>query len=226
MKIASQWHPNDMILLTSLLVFIAALLLLSAGYLVGVRKGLEARESLRELNRVFAKEIVRLRHLQVPTQSDDGKLRATIEEILTPLVQRENLSYEMSRLEGGKGQQRNLTATLDQMADKGNFISVLLSDAQGWCIAASSTTQDPERLGATSSLLLLLADRISKDGSPTPLSLMLHDTANTTTLCRVFSVEDQRMTLTVVANGSQLTPAAIDPVLSKLNAMLLKRGPV
>jgi hypothetical protein len=31
------------------------------------------------------------------------------------------------------------------------------------------------------------------------------------------------MTLTVVANGAQLTPDAIDPALVKLNAMLLNK---
>lgn len=212
-----------MILLTSLLVFAAAMLLLGAGYLVGVRRGVEARDNLRDLNRGFAKEIVRLRQQPLTPDKTDGDLRTTLQDILSPLVQREQLSYEMSRLEGGKGQHRNLTATLDQMADKGNFTSVLLCDAQGWRVAASSTTQDPEKLGATASLLLLMADRISRDGSPPPLSLMLYDTANTTTLCRVFSVDNQRMTLTVVANGAQLTPAAIDPALAKLNAMLLNK---
>lgn len=213
-----------MTLLTYLVALGAALLLLGAGYLYGVRKGAQARQSLRQLNRGFAKEIALLRdQVAMPRVNDEG-LRATLQDILSPLVQRERLSYEMSRLESGKGQQRNLTAVLDQMADKGNFSSVLLSDAQGWRIAASSSTQDAEKLGATASLLLLMADRISRDGSPTPLALMLYDTANTSTLCRVFNVDNHRMTLTVVASGAQLTPAAIDPALVKLNAMLLNKA--
>lgn len=211
-----------MILLISLLALGAALLLLAAGYLLGAREGDKARESLRLLNRGFAKEIAHLRNQCAAPKTSDDSLRAALQEILSPLVNRERLSYEMSRLEGGSGQQRNLTSVLDQMADKGNFSSVLLSDAQGWCVAASSTTKDPERLGATASLLLLLADRIARDGSAAPLSLMLYDTANTTTLCRLFFVDNHRMTLTVVANGSELTPGAIDPALVKLNAMLLK----
>ncbi len=221
--IVGQNQTKTMTLLISLLVFASALLVFAAGYLVGVKKGSKAREDLRDLNRKFAKEMVRLRHKSAPTAKDDRDLRATIQEVLSPLVQREQLSYEMSRLEGGKGQQRNLAATLDQMAEKGNFSSVLLSDDQGWCVAASGATKDPDKLGATASLLLIMADRISRDGSPTPLSMMLYDNANTTTLCRAFSVDNQRMTLTVVANGAQLTPAAIDPALVKLNAMLLNK---
>ena len=212
-----------MILLISILVLVAALLIFAAGYLVGARKGSEARKDLRELNRRFAKEMVRMSKQPVAVARDDGDLRATIKEVLSPLVQRERLSYEMSRLEGGKGQQRNLTATLDQMAEKWNFSSVLLSDDQGWCVASSSTTKEPERLSATASLLLILADRISRDGSPAPLSMMLYDSANVTTLCRSFAVDNQRMALTVVANGTQLTPDAIDPALVKLNAMLLNK---
>lgn len=210
-----------MILLTSLLALGAALTLLAAGYLAGAARGWQARENLRNLNRGFAKEIASLRQRSVPPKNGEADLRAALNDILSPLVQRERLSYEMSRLEGGIGQQRNLTAVLDQMANKGNFSSVLLSDAQGCRLAASSTTQDPERLGATASLLLLMADRIARDGSPAPLSMMLHDTANTTTLCRLFLVDNHRMTLTVVAHGAELTPAAVDPVLAKLNAMLL-----
>jgi hypothetical protein len=211
-----------MTLLTSFLALGALLMFLWAGYLLGVRKGGEARDSLRALNRAFAKEIARLREESFTQPKSNGdELRATLQDLLSPLVQRERLSYEMSHLEGGVGQQRNLTAVLDQMADKGNFSSVLLSDAQGWRIAASSNTQDPERLGATASLLLLMADRIARDGSPAPLSLMLYDTANTSTLCRVFFVGNHRMTLTVVASGAELSPAAIDPALVKLNAMLL-----
>jgi hypothetical protein len=212
-----------MTLLISLVALGAAVLLLIAGYLLGAREGAKARESLRLLNRGFAKEIAQLRSRPAaPTDGGNNEtLRAALQEILSPLVTRERLSYDLSRLEGGSGQQRNLTAVLDQMAEKGNFSSVLLSDAQGWRIAASTTTKDPEKLGATASLLLLLADRIARDGSPAPLSLMLFDAGNTTTLCRLFFVNNQRLTLTVVANGSELTPAAIDPALVKLNAMLI-----
>jgi hypothetical protein len=215
-----------MILLISLLALSAALMFLASGYLIGIRKGDAARENLRLLNRGFAKEIAHLRQLSMTPKSGDDGLRATLQDILSPLVHRERLSYELSRLEGGVGHQRDLTAILDQMADKGNFSSVLLTDAQGWRVAASSATQESERLGATASLLLLMADRIASSGSPAPLSLMLYDTTNTTTLCRIFQVDSHRMTLTVVASGADLTPAAIDPALVKLNAVLLSKDAV
>ena len=213
-----------MTLLISLLALSAALMFLACGYLVGIRKGDAARDNLRALNRGFAKEIAQLRQRATTHEVPAGDgLRAALHDILSPLVQRERLSYELSRLEGSGGHQRDLTAILDQMADKGNFSSVLLTDAQGWRVAASSATQDSERLGATASLLLLMADRIASSGSPAPMSLMLYDTANSTTLCRIFQVDSHRMTLTVVARGADLTPAAIDPALVKLNAVLLSK---
>ncbi|MFO1219467.1 MAG: hypothetical protein U1E89_13960 [Burkholderiaceae bacterium] len=211
--------------LTTLLAIGAALLFAVVGYLVGVRKGEAARKSLRQLNRSFAKEIVGLRGQTGPGMAPGQGLQAALEDMLRPLVQRERLSYEMSRLDGGTGAQRDLTATLDQMAAKGNFSSVLLCDEQGWRIGASSATADPDRLAATASLLLLLADRMARDGAPAPLSMMLYDAGNCTTLCRIFTVDNHRMTLTVVASGAELTPAAIDPALARLNAMLLHKEP-
>jgi hypothetical protein len=71
----------------------------------------------------------------------------------------------------------------------------------------------------------VLSDRIGRDGAPAPISLVVHDSANTTTLCRLFTVGSQRMTLTAVATGSHLTPLAIDPALAKIHKMLLKREP-
>ena len=90
-------------------------------------------------------------------------------------------------------------------------------------VATSRTTLDLERVAATASLLLLLADRIGRDGAPMPLSLTVHDASNVFTLCRLFCIGNQRLTLSVVAMGGQLTPTAIDPALVKFNATLLNR---
>ena len=201
----------------------AAILLLTAGYLFGVRKGREARAELRGQSATYAEELTRLRERVSEQRHDDDGLRTAIQNVLTPLVQREQIAFDLSHLECSRGQQRDLTALLDQIAEKGNLSAVLLSDEQGWPLAASSGTRDLERLGATASLLMLLADRLSRDGSPAPLSLMVHDAANKVTLCRLFHVESQRLSLTVISVGGQLTPAALDPALVKLNAVLLNK---
>jgi hypothetical protein len=161
--------------------------------------------------------------LQRQNEQEDS-LRATIQQVLTPLVQREQLSHELSHLEPRLGHDNDLTMLLDQIAEKGNFEAVLLGDEAGWPLAASSNTRDLERLGATSSLLLILADRMSRDSAPAPLALMVHDEANKVTLCRIFRVSGQRLSLTAASTGAQLTPTALDPALVTVNAVLSNRS--
>ncbi|MCK7533022.1 MAG: hypothetical protein MZV63_19325 [Marinilabiliales bacterium] len=160
---------------------------------------------------------------QRPNEQENNLL-ATLQQVLTPLVQREQLSHELSHLEARLGHGSDLTILLDQIAEKGNFEAVLLGDEAGWPLAASSNTRDLERWGATTSLLLLLADRMSRDSAPAPLALMVHDEANKVTLCRIFRVSGQRLSLTAASTGAQLTPTALDPALVKVNAALSNRS--
>jgi hypothetical protein len=202
----------------------AAALLLSAGYLLGIRSGHRARAEIAVQNAALSDEVTRLRERDKQHRKDDETLRAAIQRVVMPLVHKEQVSMDMARLEGGTDQQRDLAALLTQMADKGNFSAVLLSDDQGWPLAASGAATEQERLGATSSLLLLLADRLSRDGSPTPTSLMVGDAHNRMTLCRLFTVEDQRLLLSVVGVASQMAPLALDPALARLGAVLSKKA--
>lgn len=203
----------------------ATVLLLTAGYLFGLKQGYDAREQLRKQNLMQAAKMKELpeRLLQRQNEQEDS-LRVAIQQLLNPLVQRERLSQELSHLEARSGHDGDLTILLDQMAERGNFEAVLLSDEEGWPLAASSNTRDPERLGAIASQLLLLADRMSRDGAPAPIALMLHDETNTATLSRIFRVGDQRLSLTAASTGAQFTPTALDPALVKVDAVLLKRN--
>ena len=214
-----------MILLSAIIGIGAATLLLTAGYLFGVKQGHHVREHLRRQNLAQAAEIKRLPDPSPrPQNEQDDNLRATIQQVLSPLVQRERLSHELSHLETQLGQGKDLTTLLDQIAEKGNFETVLLGDEAGWPLAASSNTQDLERWGATTSLLLLLADRMSRDNAPAPLALMVLDEANKVTLCRIFRASGQRLSLTAASTGAQLTPTALDPALVKVNAVLSNRS--
>jgi hypothetical protein len=214
-----------MILLSAIIGIGAATLLLTAGYLFGVKRGYHAREKLRRQVLMQAAEMKQLPEQLLQRQNEqEDSLRATIQQVLTPLVQREQLSHELSHLEAKLGHDSDLTTLLDQIAEKGNFEAVLLGDEAGWPLAASSNTRDLERLGATSSLLLILADRMSRDSAPAPLALMVHDEANKVTLCRIFRVSGQRLSLTAASTGAQLTPTALDPALVKVSAVLSNRG--
>ncbi|MBK7235440.1 MAG: hypothetical protein IPI02_07365 [Sterolibacteriaceae bacterium] len=209
-----------MILLSAVIGVGAAVLLLTGGYLFGANRGYQAREQLRRQNVEQAEEIGTLRQRVSAPDDGDENLRATIKNVLAPLMQREQLSFDLSHLTGASGRRSDLTALVDQIAERGNFSAVLLSDEAGWPLGSSSGARDLERLGATASLVFLLADRIGRDSAPAPLSLMVHDEANTVTLCRIFRVAEQRLALTAVSSGAQLTPTALDPALVKIAAVL------
>jgi len=209
-----------MILLPAVIGVGAAVLLLTAGYLFGANRGYQAREQLRRQNLEQAEEMGLLRQrLSLPEERDED-LHTTIKRVLTPLIQRERLSFDLSHLKATSGRRSDLTTLVDQIAEKGNFSAVLLSDEAGWPLASSNNARDLDRLGATTSLLFLLADRIARDKAPAPLSLMVHDEANTVTLCRIFRVGSQRLSLTAVSTGTQLTPMTLDPALAKVEAVL------
>lgn len=208
-----------MILLSAMIGLSAAVLLLTIGYILGAKRAHSAREELRNQNLAQAEKMKQLReHL---SQQDDS-LRATIQQVLTPLVRREQLAFELANLEAKQGQS-DLTVLLNQIAEKAHFATVLLSDDEGWPLAANSSTRDLERLGATALLLLLLADRLGRDGALAPLALMLLDETNNVILCRIFHIDGQRLSLTAVSGDAQLTPTALDPALVKVKAILSNR---
>jgi len=191
-----------------------------AGYLLGVRLGATARDALRtdaEASAADAAEARALLAKEVARREDP--LRADIERVLSPLLERERLNNELSHL-NGRSTHRDLTALLDQIASRGNFAAVVLHDEDGWPLAASANTEDLDRLGATASLLVLLADKLGKDRDTAPLSLMVHNAANHTTLSRLFTVNGQRLSLTVVAAGTPMTPTTLDPALVSITAEL------
>jgi hypothetical protein len=212
------------IALSAVIGLAAAVLLLTAGYLFGVKRGVQVREGLRQQQLAQAQEASLLREqLSQRSAEQQENLRALMEQFLSPLTQRDPLAFELSNPDERSWRLDDLSRLLDQIADKGNFATVLLSDHQGLPLAANTHAQDLERLGATSSLLQLVADRLGSNGSPAPLSLMVHDAANAVTLCRMFKVGDHRLALTAVSPGILLLSTAIDPALVKVDRLLMAR---
>ncbi len=199
----------------------AALLLLTAGWLFGVRRGRADRDRLRALVFEQAREIETGRaSADADADRAQRNLTATIERAIAPLVERDRLSDDLARLDTGEGRRRDLGLLLDRIAEVGNFTTVVLCDEEGLPLAANDKAQAVERHAANSSLVLLLADRMGAGDQAMPLSIMIHDEANTTTLCRLFRVQDRRLTLSAVTSGARLTPTALDPALVKLVGML------
>ena len=49
---------------------------------------------------------------------------------------------------------------------------------------------------------------------------MLRDATEATTLCRIFRVQDQTLTLTALSNDPRLASVALDPALAKVQVAL------
>jgi hypothetical protein len=209
---------------TIVLGLAAAALLLAAGYFIGIQRHRIARDNLRLLNRSFARDLARYREQPTILQRDDGDLRAAVETVLGPLAERARLDHDLAHLGAAGADSPSLPALLDEIALRGNFSAVMLGDMQGLRIAASTAIFEPERLAATTALLVMAGKRIGRDGQYAPNSLMVHNGDNTTTLCRLFSAGGQPMTLTVVAAGGDLPATAVDPALVRIGAVLRKRA--
>jgi predicted regulator of Ras-like GTPase activity (Roadblock/LC7/MglB family) len=197
----------------------AAVLLLTSGYLIGVRRGSQARERLRDVA-IQQKQALQLAHREISRKVEEHEqgLRATIEQALAPLVSREKLSLDLSSLKTGAGS-RDLTLLLDKIAEVGNFSAVALSDSEGLPLAGNSAARDLDRIAVNSSLVLLMADRIGGE-LPAPTAILVRDGADQVTLYRIFQAPDQRIVLTAVSNGAPLTLTTLDPALAKVAGML------
>jgi hypothetical protein len=199
----------------------AALLLLTAGYLFGARKGALARERLRQQVQVLGADLEQLREQSSQRTADrDRSLRTTIQHVLAPIVERERISLELAQFRGSDGQRRNLVPLLDKIAAVGRFSTVLLANEEGLPLAANSAAENLDRLAACSTRLALVADQIAGEQGLAPLSVMLRDASDATTLCRIFHVQDQKLTLTAVSSDTRLTSVALDPALAKIDVAL------
>jgi hypothetical protein len=209
-----------MIPLPLIVALAASVLLLTAGYLIGVRRGVQARERLRELT-IQQKQALQLAHREISRKIEDHDqaLRATIEQALAPLVSREKLSLDLSSLKTGGGS-RDLTLLLDKIAEVGNFSTVALSDSDGLPLAGNSAARDLDRIAVNSSLVLLMADRMGGSEAPGPTAILVRDSADQATLYRIFQAPDQRIVLTAVASGANLSLTTLDPALAKVAGML------
>jgi hypothetical protein len=199
----------------------AAILLLTAGYLFGARKGALARDLLRRQAQLQAVSLDQLRQQsgQKATEQETS-LRTTIQDVLAPLVERERISLDLAQLASRGGQRRELVPLLDKIADVGRFETVLLTNEEGLPLAANLAAGHLERLAAASTRLALVADQIAGERGIAPRSVMLRDASDAITLCRMFRVQDQKLTLTALSNDSRLASTALDPALDKIEIAL------
>ena len=207
----------------------AAVLLLLAGYLAGLRRGSRERARLRG---VAEQQGAVLQHWKSALDGD-GSLKSAIEQVLTPLVERERLSIEqvlaplvererlaldLARV-GGAGERRDLSPLLEQVASVGNFDSVLLSNEDGLVVASAGRAPDFDAMAAATVRLTDAADQFAarRGGA---LAVVVRDAADSATLCRLFMTHGQRMALTATSNDTRLAAVALDPALAKIETAL------
>jgi hypothetical protein len=206
--------------MTALLIGLgASALLLLAGYLAGLRRGSRERARLRG---VAEQQAAMLRHWEQQSAAaprDDGAaLKSTIEQVLAPLVERERLSLDLSRVASG-GERRDLSPLLEQVASVGHFGSVLLSNEDGLVVASAGAAPDFDAMAAATARLTGVADQFAarRGGA---LAVVIRDAADSTTLCRLFTTQGQRMALTATSNDTRLAAVALDPALAKIETAL------
>lgn len=198
---------------------VGAVVLFAAGYLFGAARGAAARSRLREQVIDLTGTARRRDDVVERRAAQDEALRADLQRVLAPLLERERLTDELARIEPTE-RRRDLTAVLDQIAERGRFGSITLNDADGWPLATNSTGTELERLTATASVLQLLVDRLGPPQHPEPLALVVHDSANRSTVSRLFTINRRRFTLTAETTGTHLGPTALDPALGSIAAAL------
>ena len=151
---------------------------------------------------------------------NDQELRTSIEELLSPLVREKRLGLDLSSMSAASATRGALPQLLNEVVDRAGLNGALLTDEAGLPLASHEGTKDVERLASIASLLVLLSDRVARDGAAVPQSLLLHDESNQLILCRIFSVASQRLILTATARAGQLQLGSLDPVLPKIENAL------
>jgi hypothetical protein len=225
-----------------LLAATAAMTLLSSGYLFGIRRGLRARDALREeLQHKTAeaaglsREVQRLQHeaasrlqtnlgellepLRAAEQKNAEAVRAVI-QLVRPVLEKDRLSTELQELPQPAELRHGVRALLNGIAERGGLGSVVLCDESGLPLGCSAGCQAIETLAGTSSLLLILAERIPRHGAARPHSFVLYDEAGQVTLHRIFTAGDRRYLLSVVTNGVKVQPDMFEAAITRLRALL------
>lgn len=208
-----------------------AAVLLLAGYLFGVRQGHQAREKLRiqlaeqkdsKIDALLQKSDALPRFIEPLAEWDDHveKLRTEMQRMQAAMQPQDKVSLELSNLQSTATSRSDLTTLMDEIAEKGHFQALLLSDEDGLPLVSSSNAKELEWLAAIASFVVIFGDRIQRDGAASPIAFLVRDSSNRDILCRIFAVGSRRLVLTAVSIELQLTPNALDPALEKVSGIL------
>ncbi len=159
-------------------------------------------------------------------QRGDGatEIRKVMSELLAPVMERERVGQALSSIRVAEGGLRQLPRMLDEIAAKGGFAAMVLSDEAGLPLAASTGSHFVEEIAGVAAFFLTLADRAERASLPPPLACVVLDQASQTTLHRIFKVGDVRFTVSALSRGQTLVPGALDGALAPLQRLLTAPG--
>jgi hypothetical protein len=170
------------------------------------------------------KSITRLLEPLLEHDLQTRELRDAVNGLLRPMVERERLGLELTRLDANLSGRSGLSQLLSTMAKRAGFSTVLVTDNSGLPLAESEGAKEVDVLGASIGLLLNLIDRIATNGGAAPLAVVLRDNDNRIALHRFFKVDGQRYVLTAVTSGNFLPPDVLDPALTRIEQVLTRHA--
>jgi hypothetical protein len=233
-----------MSLLAGLFALGAGITLLASGYLFGARRGIVVRDALRDQLTHSTQELTGLSmqlqrleqaqksHLEKdlgallePLRAQEKKNEEAVREVLKlvqPVLEKDRLSQNLQELPALADSRIGLRQLLDGLAERGGFPAVVLSDEAGLPLACNRACRSPDTLAGSSSLLLILADRMPRHGVARPHSFVVHDDAGQVTLHRIFQAGEKRFLLSVVSNNSAVfaQPEVFDTPVARLRTLL------
>ncbi len=168
------------------------------------------------------RDMQRMSALLAQREDGTGDVRRMMNEVLSPMLDRERALQDLASIHVGAGGLGELPKLLDAIADKAGFSTVVLSDEAGLPLAASAGASEVELLAGTAAFFVTLAERAERAAAPRPLSCVVLDETNRTTVHRMFTVGASRFTLSAVSRGLDLSPGALDPALSPLERALTR----
>lgn len=147
-----------------------------------------------------------------------ARVRDSMRQVVEPL-RAHRRAQRLRSLSAHAAGRKQLSGLLDEIAQRGGFSGVVLSDEVGFLLAESRGARDAEGLAGLSSLVFTLADRTRQAGRPPPTAVVVRDAADQRTLHRMFSIDGERYLLTAVS-AQELSVDALDPTLTALERCL------
>jgi hypothetical protein len=150
-------------------------------------------------------------------QMDD--LKAAVHAVIDPIFGDAPIRKAMAGIETS-GHRADLASLLSEIAARAGLSTVLVCDAGGLALAASSEAESVELRAGMAALSFIFAEHHARSELPAVLAVNVHDVAGRSVLNRVFEVDDNRFAMVAVAEDQALPADLFDMALPKIRRMM------